>query len=274
MKSFDYNEYLGLAGISQDAIVDVSSALASVMKFSVRNDLKFNANELIDELKHLFGNDGALMIRAFSWQFCKGMAFRPRETKSEVGALGNYAIKRRDFLRTQHPLYSWMVTGAKGDKVLENNSVDAFGKDSILAFLNSNKAVQLLIGEQEIAGLTIAHYAEIKAGVPYRKQKFFEAEYEDREGNVTMRKYSMHVRPLNIELENIFTEEATQALLTDAGIRKNYSYKGLPIATIDIAKAADFIRNDILSNDAKNTVKINGINGIKNSGVDWSTVVF
>lgn len=272
MRCFDYNEYLGLANIPKGSIIDVSSSLRSVKLFSDNEGLIFDANILIDELKNIVGPDGTVMIRAFSWQFCKRVPFKPRETKSEVGALGNVAMKRNDFTRTLHPLYSWMIWDGHNYSEVYSDNIDGFDENSLFGFLDRHHAVQLLIGEQNTQGLTIGHYVEAEQRVPYRKQKFFEGEYYDTLGNYSIRKYSMYVKPINIDVDNIFSKEGNPEMFEQLGIRKNYKYKDrLSIATIDLAKAADYVRNDILSNDGKKTVKINGRYGIVASGVDWTT---
>lgn len=271
MKNFDYNEYLGMAGIKTGSIIDVSSALSTVKKFSDVNQLSFNADLLIDELKSIVGINGTVMIRAFAWSFCKGLTFNVRETPSEVGVLGNIAMKRNDFIRTSHPLYSWMVWGKYQNELCNLNYTDGLGEDSIFAFLEKNKSHQLLIGKQQIAGLTIGHYVEQKMQVPYRCRKYFEGEYIDREGIVSHRRYSMYVRPLNIDVENIFGKEQVQKTMSEEGIRKNYLYKdSVPLATINLPLAAKFVSEDIRCNDGRQTVVVNGIHGINSSGVDWS----
>jgi aminoglycoside 3-N-acetyltransferase len=215
------------------------------------------------------------LILSFSWQFCKGIAFSPKETPSQTGALGNVAIRRTDFERTKHPLYSWMVWGKCQNELCNYDYVDGFDQKGVFGFLERNQAKQLLIGKQKIAGLTIGHYVEAKVGVPYRQYKCFEGDYIDREGKVSRRKYSMYVRPLNIGVVNIFGKEQVQGTMSQLGIRENFKYKDvLPLATIELEKAADFVTNDIKNNDGKQTMMVDGVCGINACGVDWSTAKY
>ena len=74
-----------------------------------REDKKYDANALIDEIILKIGRSGTLAFQTFSWDFCHGLGFSVKDTKSKTGALGNLALKREDFTRTAHPIYSFAV---------------------------------------------------------------------------------------------------------------------------------------------------------------------
>ncbi len=271
MKEFDYDAYLQLSDVHTGQIIDVASDLFSVAFFCRKNGLHFDPNCLIDSLVNLVGREGTVLIRAFSWRFCRGIPFQMNHTRSEVGALGTIAMSHREFGRTKHPLYSWFVYGNKKDELCENDSVESFGQGSIFAFLEENGATQLSIGRMRSSGLTIGHHAEYKKQVPYRRNKLFKGEYYDENDQISVRNYSMYVRPLNIEVENIFGKEETQEIFVEKGIKKNYIYSdALPISTIDLQRASAFITDDITNNDGKHTMMVNGIPGILTCGVNWN----
>ena len=276
MRSFDYNEYLGLTGIQSGDIIDVSSGIASLKKFAEDNDSSFDADTLIDELVNIVGDKGTVMIRSFSWSFCRGVAFNVRETPSEVGALGTVALKKKGFTRTQHPIYSWMVSGYYQKELCDIDTIDVFDEKGIFSFFEKYSAKQLLIGKMQTAAFTMGHYIEVKVGVPFRKQKFFEADYCDLSGNLTHRRYSMFVKPLNVDVKYILSNyQLGQDDAMLSGIKKNFLFMdSLPISTIELVRLADFIRDDYLNNDGLSVVRINGVPGIKDSGVDWSKALF
>lgn len=276
MRNFDYNDYLGLSGLQSGDIVDVSSGLSSVKRFADENGLLFDANSLIDELIRMVGEQGTVMIRSYSWSFCKGIAYNIKETPSDVGALGNVALRRLNFMRTRHPIYSWMVYGYYQKELCDYDNIDGTDRESIFPFLEQKKAKQLVIGKLQNAALSIGHYAEVQVGVPYRKRKYFEGDYTDIEGNCSRRKYSIYVRPLNIEVEYVISNYNTiqyDAVLSEMIMNRTYM-NALPIVTVDLAKLVSYTKNDIVYNDGKHIMQVNGIPGIKGCGIDWSVAEF
>ena len=69
----------------------------------------FDANKFIDNFIEIIGDNGSLVFPIFNWDFCIGIPFDYYKTPSKVGALTSVALKRKDFKRTQHPIYSFVV---------------------------------------------------------------------------------------------------------------------------------------------------------------------
>lgn len=276
MREFDYDEYLSLAEIPPGAIIDVASDTLSIMMFCKKRDLRFDFDHLIDAMKRKAGDDGTIMIRTFSWAFCKGVAFDIKKTMSEVGVLGSAAIGRPDFRRTQHPLYSWMVWGKRQEELCNYQNINSFGPGSLFDWLDRERALQLTVGKTKHDPTSISHHAEVMGKVPYRKEKFFEAAYIDETGYRTLRKYSMHVRPLNIEVDNSISDSVEmREKYMERGIRKYRLYQGeLPIITVDEHALFESMKDDIQHNDGINTITVNGIPGIRACGVDWNEAVY
>lgn len=63
---------------------------------------KSGVNSLIDEILRRIGSGGTLVFPTFSWDFCHGLNFDAKKTKSKKGGFGNLALKRADFIRTAH----------------------------------------------------------------------------------------------------------------------------------------------------------------------------
>lgn len=276
MKEFDYDGYLNLAGVSSGAIIDVASDLLSLMRYCRQYGLRFDADNLIDALKRMAGSEGTVMIRTFSWTFCRGIPFDARSTKSEVGALGNAALKRSDFRRTKHPIYSWMVWGKRQEELCALQNVNSFGEGSVFDYLDRAHAIQLIVGIPGDDGDTMSHHAEVMGGAPYRREKFFEADYIDEVGNRTQKAYSMHVRPLNIKVDGKVRDSAeSRRRYVQRGILKYHFYSNnMPIVTLDEHLLFEFIKNDIQNNDGKNIMSVDGIPGIQACGVDWNEAVY
>ena len=97
-----------------DKIIITSNIIKILTKFKNKK-INFDPNILINILKKKIGKNGTLLIPTFNWDFCKGKTFEYNKTSSQSGALGNIALKRKDFLRSSSPIYSFAVTGK--DKV-------------------------------------------------------------------------------------------------------------------------------------------------------------
>ena len=111
MEELNYRELISGIGIEKGNILDIASGLHDIKQYCRSHNLSFDGNHLIDVLKEETGPGGTVMIRAFTWDFCQQIPFDILHSPSQVGALGNIAMEREDFKRTQHPIYSWMVWG-------------------------------------------------------------------------------------------------------------------------------------------------------------------
>jgi len=276
MAEFDYGCLLDGLNIEKGDIIDVASDMASIILFARNRKLDFNIDHLIDFLKEAVGNDGTVMIRAFSWDFCKGVDFDIKTSPSKVGMLGNYAIKRSDFKRSAHPIYSWMVWGKYADELLAMNNTSAFGKATPFAFLYEHYGKQISLGNINGDSCTQLHHAEAVAKAPYRFDKPFTGKYTDYKGITSSQNYSMHVRPFDVSVEvDTFDEGERYEFLANKGIiKKSYVEDVLRIMVIDEHALEDFVVDDLIKNDGINMVSVNGKRGFRAAGVDYSKVRF
>lgn len=250
-------------GVQDGDIIDVASDTLSLMIYCRKRKIKYDMNVIIDDLKKAVGKDGTVMIRAFNWDFCKGETFDIRSTPSRVGAMGNAAMKRDDFNRTRHPLYSWMVCGKYSEELCAIEGKNAFGIGSLFDFLYKKNAKLLRLGKTEQRGFTHIHHAEALVGVPYRFEKEFTGNYINEYGDVLHRSYSMYVRYLDVDsCTDLFPDVDCE--LEKKSIIKNYIYDGLFFQTTNIKDATDFVVDDLKNNYGKRVCVINGEKGFEN----------
>lgn len=212
-----------------------------------RVDKNYNPNTLINQIINRIGNSGTLMFQTFSWDFCHGLGFDIKRSKSKTGALGNLALKRDDFKRTKHPIYSFAVYGKAQNELANLNNSDSFGKDSPFALMHQNKAKMIVVNLELNHSFTFVHYAEQSCGIDYRFNKEFKGEYIDENGVKSEKTYSMFVRK-----EGVFTElkELECEFLKQKTMKINI-FLDNEIKIIDLKTAYDIIKNDILNNAAK-----------------------
>lgn len=257
---FDYMNFLNNCGVGKGDIVDVASDIRSMMIISRQNHWKFDINHLIDALMELVGREGTLLIRCFNWDFCHGEGFDARTSPSRVGSLGNYALKRSEFVRTKNPMYSWMVWGKFADELVAMDNRQAFGKNSPWDFLYNNNGKLFNIGKTEVTGFTYAHYIEENENMPYRFSKVFAGNYTDANGNTTEKEYSMYVRYLDYDIYTDLFPELIDELYVKGSVWKKEFYS-IPLWSAIVKDSVDLVRDDLLNNLGKRTCIINGQKG-------------
>lgn len=240
-----YSELFRAADIQKGDILDVASDLLSVMlRFRERYE-RFDADLLLDALKEAVGEEGTVLIRTFNWDFCHGIPFHYKTTPSQVGSLGNAALKRSDFKRTKHALYSWCVWGKEQGTLTEMDPPDSFGDDSVFAFLEDHNADLLRIGNTQVSCLTSLHRSEQRANIPERVIKYFTGQYTDSNGICIEKTYSMFVRDLEYNIR--VREEILTANFQKKGVILQHQYQGINIDKIDLKASGDAVYRDILA---------------------------
>ena len=268
-KELDYMDFLQGAGVEKGDIIDVSSDMANVLLYCRRIGARLVPDHLIDSLQELVGPEGTVMIRTFTWDFCHGEPFDIRTSPSRVGALGNAAMKRADFKRTGHPIYSWMVWGKRAGELLQMDQPSAFGPGSVFDFLDINHAKQLTLGNTSSDSTTQMHHVEAACKVPYRFDKPFTGEYTDYSGNTCLKTYSMHVRPLNLKVTNTEVDRDERGKeLEKRGIMKVKHLDEMTlVSTILLHELTEFLTEDMYQNEGKFTVSINDLPGYVAAGI-------
>lgn len=260
-------QVLQKAGISEGDNVyiasDVTLLLCEAFKHGVKTMKARNEylNELINTFQQAVGNKGTLLFPIFSWDFCRGKAFNINESLGEVGSLNNWILQNRpDFVRTRHPLYSFLVWGQNAPLLAALDNIDAWGKDSPFAYLHYHGGKMLLFNVSLQRGFTFMHYVEQSVNVPYRYTKAFSGDYIDAEGQKNKRVYNMYVRDLSINSEEYLPED----FLLSSGAMWEYKIGGQSLGIIDLGKAYDIVADNLLNNNGCYCYKFTDYK------IDWS----
>ncbi len=247
-----YLEHLDkLSWIKKGDFLYIVSDMLELAKACREEGHKFDANEMIDKLQGMVGNEGTIVFPTFNWDYCKGIAFDYYKTPSRTGSLTKAALKRSDFKRTSHPIYSFAVWGKDSAKLLENESIDSFGPGTIFEYMHEVDAKGISIGIPILEGLTYVHHVEQMVGVPYRYHKEFTADYTDAFGNCSKRTYRMYVRDLIKDPQyRDFFWPLEKKMMEKGAILRN-DYKNIPFAYCKIRDVHEAAREDILLNDSR-----------------------
>ena len=233
--------------ISNGEIILVSSDILKLLIKSKQNNEKLKPSMIIDMLIEKIGKNGTLLFPTYNWDFCRGIEFNYKKTKSYCGSLSNAALERKDFKRTRNPIYSFAVTGKDKNLICDMKHENCFSLDSPFGYLIKNKGKNLFIDlHYRKGGFTFVHIVEQKAGSSNRYFKKFQGFYTDEFNKRSKVIISMYVRNLEKKVGTTFINKKFDNIL-----QKNNAYKEKEMLNteigstiIDIQKAYDLLLDD------------------------------
>ena len=233
-----------------DKIIITSDILKILIQFK-KKKINFDPNNLIDIIKNKIGRNGTLLIPTFNWDFCKGKTFDFNKTPSQSGALGNIALKRKDFLRSFNPIYSFAVTGKDKKKICNQKHLDCFSLNSPFGYLIKNKGKNLFIDlhqrvsdETKLGGFTFHHVVEQAVKVPYRYIKQFKGLYIDSKKNKKIVQIKFYARDLKVKY-NVFISKKLDDELLKKKILKRKVLQGINFDILDLQKTFKILTKDL-----------------------------
>lgn len=215
----------------------------------------FQLNTVLHALMDLVTPEGTLLLPTYNWDFCQGIAFDSKKTKSKSGSLGDIALREEGFSRTRHPVYSFAVWGRDRDYLCSLDNRSAFGPDSPFHYLHEQNATNLVIGVIFNQCFTFAHYVEETRGVPYRYLKPFTGRYIDENGQERTEIYSMYVRNLDMDVVNV---PDIDPFIDENLVEKKIERFGTYFKVLHFANAFEAFTNDIITNKGRNFVSYVG----------------
>lgn len=251
-----YQKLPSILKIEKGDVILLTSDITDLFLQCQENGEILDVNILLDNFQEAIGEEGTLLIPTYNWGFCQGKAFDYKKTPSKTGAIGNAALRRKDFTRTKHPIYSFAVWGKDAVKLVEMDNIESFGPDSPFAYLEQVDAKNVFIGASLRNSFTYIHYIEQKLKAPYRFSKFFRSHYIDQDKVDTVRDYSMYVRDLDLDVvcaPNPFVDILYANQVVQHGL-----INGVPYEVIRFSEVTPYIQNDILYNRSKNLCKYKG----------------
>lgn len=251
-----YKKIPSVLKIEKGDVILLTSDITDLFLQCQANGEILDVNILLDNFQEAIGEEGTLLIPTYNWGFCQGKAFDYKKTPSKTGAIGNAALRRKDFTRTKHPIYSFAVWGKDAVKLAEMDNIESFGPDSPFAYLEQVDAKNVFIGASLRNSFTYIHYIEQKLKAPYRFSKVFRSHYIDQDKVDTVRDYSMYVRDLDLDVvcaPNPFVDILYANQVVQHGL-----INGVPYEVIRFCEVTPYIQNDILYNRSKNLCKYKG----------------
>lgn len=246
-----YLDVVDYWGLHRGDIVFLSSDITDLFYLEIENGRdKPSANRFIDKIIEAIGPEGTLILPTYNWDFCKGVTFDWRTTKGKTGVLGNLCLKRPDFRRTLHPLYSCVVWGKDQQLLCSMDYVSSFGAESIFAYLESHHAKNVIINLPLTQCFTYVHHVE-ESCIPlrYRFLKNFTAEYIAEDGTSSQKTVSMLVRDLDLDVQTL---PSLEQMLQDEGLMRKVRINGIQFSFFDdMSQTNEVLLDDIRHNRSR-----------------------
>lgn len=133
------------------------------------------AENLLKTFQQLLGNEGTLVVPAYSFSAYNNEVFDPLLSKSIVGIVGETARKMPGFHRTIHPIYSHALWGRNTEKLLKQDFTTCFGPNSFFDILFNLPDTYILVVGTSLSAMAFYHYYDQYFKAPGRFLKKFNA---------------------------------------------------------------------------------------------------
>ena len=247
LNNIEYENIVSNLDLNKNDIVYVCSDITGLLLDAKKNKIKFDLDNFIDSIIKRVGNGGTILFPTFNWDFCKNKAFDYIKTPSQCGALTNHALKRKDFKRTKHPIYSFSVWGKDQQKLIDMDNTSSWDESSPFSYLFKKKAKNLFVGIDYKNGFTMDHYFEQKNNVEYRYHKDFEADYINEKKKIEKKTYSMFVRDVK-KIDSTGISSSLDEILIKNGGYKKYIINNIYFGIINLEIAGNIIDDDLKKN--------------------------
>ncbi|EAJ5701915.1 aminoglycoside N3'-acetyltransferase [Campylobacter lari subsp. concheus] len=193
------------------------------------HDLQKN---IIDCFFEVVGNEGTMLMPTFTYSFCNNKVYDKLNSKTKIGVLNEFFRKLPGVKRTNDPLFSFAVKGAK-EKLFLKETNSCFGENSVFDILTQQNAKLVLFGGRYVDHSYI-HYIEEYIKVSYRFYKNFSGEIIDEEGSKTHKSIMYYCRHLDVNSE-ISINSVLKMLIQNNNIRSE-NFANAEISIINIKK--------------------------------------
>jgi aminoglycoside 3-N-acetyltransferase len=152
---------------------------------------------IIEALIHVLGEEGTLIMPAFSFDFCEGEPWDVRNSPSKMGIITELFRQDPRSCRVFHPIYSFSISGKHAEEICSYRYKSSYGSDSVFAKMRELDGKMVFLGVHPNVSITFLHHVEEMIGVDYRYMKEFTGQVTDWDGSTTEATFSMMVRDID-----------------------------------------------------------------------------
>ncbi|CAM4136113.1 AAC(3) family N-acetyltransferase [Campylobacter armoricus] len=150
---------------------------------------------IIDCFFEVIGKEGTLIMPTFTYSFCKNEVYDKLNSPTKMGALNEYFRKRGGVKRTNDPIFSFAIKGAKQDLFLKDTK-SCFGENCVYEILTQENGKLINFGDT--LSFTYFHYPEEYFGIYYRYNKIFKGLVIDENRQIYKKSINFYVRKENL----------------------------------------------------------------------------
>jgi len=162
-----------------------------------------SVGHFVAAISSLVDEGWTILLPAFTYSFCQGEPFIKFKSPSETGVLADFILKYLPKAqRTSHPIYSFVVLGARVDEVTSLKPKTTFGVGSTFEWVERVNASLVMLGCGWKSCTQFHRYEEL-AKVKYRYPKAFSGMVDYGQGMESV-EAMMWVRDLELEPKNDF----------------------------------------------------------------------
>lgn len=182
---------------------------------------------IIDVLLELVGSNGTLLFPTFNFtSWTENHYFDIFHSVSQMGILTEMARYDRQFKRTKHPIYSFVVAGSQQNEFCDIDSENCFGEGSVFDLLYQNNALMLSLGLAFNDTFSLTHHVEkISGACTYRFDKPFSGIYVGNDKKSSLKTYFMTVRDVfrgvTTDIEPAMTKMVDEGVIVKKNINGN-----------------------------------------------------
>jgi len=133
-------------------------------------------------LQEILGSDGTVAVPTFNFQFANRKPYDPASSPSiGMGSFSEYVRCQPGAVRTSHPMQSLAVVGKHANDLASRDTPSAFDPGSAFDRLLELDFKVMLLGA-DIYVVSLIHYSEQRAQVPYRYWKEFSGQVLSSDG--------------------------------------------------------------------------------------------
>ncbi|TDJ80316.1 AAC(3) family N-acetyltransferase [Campylobacter volucris] len=150
---------------------------------------------IIDCFFEAIGKEGTLIMPTFTYSFCKNEVYDKLNSYTKIGALNEYFRKCEGVKRTNDPIFSFAIKGAKQDLFLKDTK-SCFGENCVYDILTKENGKLINFGDT--TSFTYIHYPEEYNKIYYRYNKKFSGKIIDEKQIIKQMSINYYVRKKNI----------------------------------------------------------------------------
>ena len=180
---------------------------------------------IIEILQACIGIEGSLSIPCHTFSGYKNEIFDIEKSKCIVGVLGEIGRNLPGFIRTSHPIYSYIIWGNYGQLLNRQDRTTCFGENSFYDLFSKSQNPYILMLGTNLNVITNVHYYEQKHSAKSRFIKMFRAKIREN-GIVRDLEFDSCVRDYSIYIDKVECFAKFDALLSDLNIIDRVEFSG------------------------------------------------